>query len=92
MACEKATENDYKLVDRDSVLLEAICEIKQKIAERNTLLAVDCEGDSLSRKGALTVITVATEEKVYIFDVQNWVKSFSAVDLAKSSRTAHERS
>ena len=70
MACEKATDNDYKLVDRDSVLLEAISEIKQKIAERNTLLAVDCEGDSLSRKGALTVITVATEEKVYIFDVQ----------------------
>ena len=70
MACENATDYDYKVVDRDSVLLEAISEIKQKIAERNTLLAVDCEGDSLSRKGALTVITVATEEKVYIFDVQ----------------------
>lgn len=70
MACENATDYDYKVVDRDSVLLEAISEIKQKIAERNTLLAVDCEGDSLSRKGTLTVITVATEEKVYIFDVQ----------------------
>ena len=70
MACENATDYDYKVVDRDSVLLEAISEIKQKIAERNTPLAVDCEGDSLSRKGTLTVITVATEEKVYIFDVQ----------------------
>ena len=40
-----------------------------KIEVRNSLLAVDCEGDSLSRKGALTIITVATEEKFYIFDV-----------------------
>ncbi|PFX34136.1 Exonuclease 3'-5' domain-containing protein 1 [Stylophora pistillata] len=70
MACENATDYVYKLVDGESVLQEAISEIKQKIAERNTLLAVDCEGDSLSRKGALTIITVATAEKVYIFDVQ----------------------
>ena len=35
-----------------------------KMAVRDILfLAVDCEGDSLSRKGALTIITVATEEK-----------------------------
>jgi len=27
------------------------------------------EGDSLSRKGALSIITVATEEKVFIYNV-----------------------
>ena len=32
-------------------------------------IAVDCEGLSLSSKGALTIITVATEEKIYTVDV-----------------------
>ena len=55
---------DYKLVDDEAGLENAIPELK-----RYTPLAVDCEGVSLSRKGALTIITVATEEKAYIFDV-----------------------
>ena len=70
MASEHTTNYDYRLVDSDTGLQDAISEIKQKIAERIALLAVDCEGNSLSREGALTIITVATEEKVYIFDVQ----------------------
>ena len=69
MACVNAVDYDYRLVVDETVLQDAISELKGKIAERNALLAVDCEGDSLSRKGALTIITVATEEKVYIFDV-----------------------
>lgn len=69
MACENATDYDYRLVNGDAGLQDAISDLKRKIAERNTLLAVDCEGNSLSREGALTIITVATEEKVYIFDV-----------------------
>ena len=70
MASEYTTNYDYRLVDSDTGLQDAISNIKQKIAERIALLAVDCEGNSLSRDGALTIITVATEEKVYIFDVQ----------------------
>ena len=68
---DKNVNDDYdcKLVDDETGLKDAISELKGKIAERNTLLAVDCEGNSLSREGALTIITVATEEKVYIFDV-----------------------
>ena len=66
MACKSA--NDYRLVDDEAGIKDAISELKGKI-EQNTLLAVDCEGVSLSRKGALTVITVATEEKAFIFDV-----------------------
>jgi len=69
MACENANDYDYRLVNDETGLKDAISELKGKIAERNTLLAVDCEGHSLSRKGALTIITVATEEKAYIFDV-----------------------
>ena len=70
MASEHTTNYDYRLVDSDTGLQDAISDIKQKIAERIALLSVDCEGNSLSREGALTIITVATEEKVYIFDVQ----------------------
>ena len=69
MACENANDYAYSLVDDETGLKAALSELKERIEERNTLLAVDCEGDSLSRKGALTIITVATEEKVYIFDV-----------------------
>ena len=69
MACEDTNDYDYRLINDETGLKDAISELKGKIAERNTFLAVDCEGDSLSRKGALTIITVATEEKVYIFDV-----------------------
>ena len=60
--------HDYWLVDNDVDLKKALAELKGKL-ERNTRLAVDCEGVSLSRKGELTVIVVATEEKAYIFDV-----------------------
>lgn len=63
-----ASKYDYKLVNNDPSLKVAISELRQKI-EHNVLLAVDCEGVDLSRKGTLTIITVATEEKVYIFDV-----------------------
>ena len=63
-----ASKYDYKLVNNDPSLKVAISELRQKI-EHNALLAVDCEGVDLSRKGTLTIITVATEEKVYIFDV-----------------------
>ena len=69
MACKNADFYNYKLVDDEPGLHDAIFELKRKIEDRNTLIAVDCEGDSLSRKGRLTIITVATEEKVFIFDV-----------------------
>ena len=66
MACKNTY--DYKLVDDEASLKETLSELKGKL-ERNTILAVDCEGVSLSRKGELTIITVATEDKAYIFDV-----------------------
>ena len=65
MAYGNEGDFDYKLIDSDTGLQDAISELKAKIADRNSLLAVDCEGNSLSRKGELTIITVATEEKVY---------------------------
>ena len=69
MAYGKKSDFDYKLIHSDTGLQNAISELKAKIADRNGLLVVDCEGNSLSRKGEFTIIAVATEEKVYIFDV-----------------------
>lgn len=69
MACKNAEYYNYKLVDDESALQDAIFELKRRVEDQNTLIAVDCEGVSLSRKGALTIITVATEDLIYIFDV-----------------------
>ena len=45
--------------------------------------AVDCEGVSLSRKGTLSIITVATEEKAYIFDVHKLGQAVFSAGLAE---------
>jgi len=65
MAC--GSSKNYKLVDSELSVKESLYELK--CLEPNSLLAVDCEGVKLSRKGELTIVTVATEEKAYIFDV-----------------------
>ena len=63
-------KNNYKVVDDAVSLKDAISKLKWKVKRGDSrFIAVDCEGVSLSRNGALTIITVATEEKVYIFDV-----------------------
>lgn len=74
--------NDYRLIDDKPSLEDAIAELKEMI-ERDIVLAVDCEGVSLSRKGALTVITVATEEKVFIVDVLKLGRSVFSAGLAE---------
>lgn len=56
---------DSQVIDDELALNDAISELKQN----NSLLAVDCEGVSLSRKGELTILSIATREKAYIFDV-----------------------
>ena len=61
-------EDNYRLVSDECALKDALSELKRNL-KHGTFLAVDCEGVSLSRKGALTIITVATEEMVFIFDV-----------------------
>ncbi|XP_021372114.1 piRNA biogenesis protein EXD1-like [Mizuhopecten yessoensis] len=59
-----ATPKDHTLIDDRSSLVPAFSEIKSQ-----KLIAVDCEGVKLSRKGQLTILTVATTTKVFIFDV-----------------------
>ena len=58
---------NYVLVDSEVKLDQSLRELK--ILDPKALLAVDCEGVSLSRKGELTIVAVATENKAYIFDV-----------------------
>ncbi|KXJ15622.1 Exonuclease 3'-5' domain-containing protein 1 [Exaiptasia diaphana] len=58
---------NYLLVDNNIALNESINTLKN--TPTSALLAVDCEGVDLSRKGKLTIVTVATEERAFIFDV-----------------------
>ena len=67
MACK--ISSDFRLIDDEAGLEDALHELKREIIDNSRFIAVDCEGVNLSRKGALTIITVATEDKVYIFDV-----------------------
>jgi len=63
-----ARNQSYKLVDNHRELRSSIRQLNH--LEPGSLVAVDCEGVSLSREGELTIVTVATEaEEVYIFDV-----------------------
>ncbi|XP_069104946.1 piRNA biogenesis protein EXD1-like [Argopecten irradians] len=59
-----ATPTDHTLIDNKGAIASAFSEIKSR-----KLIAVDCEGVNLSRKGQLTILTIATETKVFIFDV-----------------------
>ncbi len=56
---------DYVVVDQNN-LESAMQKIKQ-----SHCIAVDCEGDDLSRKGALTLLQIQTDAKeIFLFDVQ----------------------
>ncbi|XP_033760486.1 piRNA biogenesis protein EXD1-like [Pecten maximus] len=65
MAC-KTPELNYMFVDNTTDVPEALAEIN-----RHSLLAVHCKGFKLGsrRSGELTLITVATQTKSFIFDV-----------------------
>ena len=62
-------QNDSQLIDNELALNDAISELGKYKQTSNNILAVDCEGVSLSKKGELTILSVATREKAYLFDV-----------------------
>ena len=66
---ECSSRGESQMVDNELALSDAISELNKYTQGNNNLLAVDCEGVSLSRKGELTILSIATKEKVYIFDV-----------------------
>lgn len=77
-------KNNYKVVDEQRTLKDAISNLKRKTKhDSSRFIAVDCEGVSLSRHGALTIITVATEEEVYIFDVYKLGKFIFSCGLSQ---------
>ena len=66
---ECSSSGESQMVDNELALSDAISELNKYTQGNNNLLAVDCEGVSLSRKGELTILSIATKEKVYIFNV-----------------------
>ena len=65
---KKARVYNKQIVDDTETLKTALCEI-EIYTEKEHLIALDCEGDNLSRKGKLTVVTIATRHKVYIIRI-----------------------
>ncbi|XP_021376603.1 piRNA biogenesis protein EXD1-like [Mizuhopecten yessoensis] len=63
MAC-KTPDDEYTVVEELADVADALTEIRS-----HALLAIDCEGINLGRAGDLTVLTVATPIKSYIFDI-----------------------
>lgn len=61
-------KSNFKIIDSTDELKKSVSEI-QAYSKDNKHLAVDCEGINLSRTGKLTILTIATKDKVYIFDV-----------------------
>ncbi|XP_052776794.1 uncharacterized protein LOC128214392 [Mya arenaria] len=60
---------DYELVDQEEQLQSCLDEIKQAVSNGKRL-ALDCEGESLSRDGKMQLLTIATRGKSYILDIQ----------------------
>ena len=52
---ERSSSGESQLIDNELALNEAISELHKYKQGNNNLLAVDCEGVSLSRKGELTI-------------------------------------
>ncbi|XP_028413299.1 piRNA biogenesis protein EXD1-like [Dendronephthya gigantea] len=69
MIMAEQIQTESQLIDNELVVKDAITELNKYIQTGNSLVAVDCEGVSLSRKGELTILSIATREKAYIFDV-----------------------
>ena len=60
---------DYMLVENEESLVTSI-EIIKEAVRQDPLIAFDCEGESLSRKGNLCLMSVATRTKAYLIDVK----------------------
>ena len=56
-------------MNEKSEIQPALAKLRECNSPSN-LLAVDCEGDNLSRKGKLSIVSVATENHAFLFDVK----------------------
>ncbi|XP_022084493.1 piRNA biogenesis protein EXD1-like [Acanthaster planci] len=54
----------YRLIDKESQIKPALDDIG-----RSPIIGVDCEGEALSRRGKLSVISIATADQIYLFDI-----------------------
>ncbi|XP_038057621.1 piRNA biogenesis protein EXD1-like [Patiria miniata] len=60
----------YDLVDQAADIKPALAKLREHGVPGSPSLAVDCEGETLSRKGVLSIVSVATESHTYLFDVK----------------------
>ncbi|XP_071787208.1 piRNA biogenesis protein EXD1-like isoform X1 [Asterias amurensis] len=60
---------EYQLIDKHSQIKTALDEIIRS-QDTSPFLAVDLEGESLSRKGELSIVSIATDDDIYLFDIK----------------------
>ncbi|XP_022090521.1 piRNA biogenesis protein EXD1-like [Acanthaster planci] len=59
----------YDLIDKASDIRPALAKLREGVTS-SPFLAVDCEGESLSRKGQLSLVSVALPTHTYLFDIK----------------------
>ncbi|XP_038056125.1 piRNA biogenesis protein EXD1-like [Patiria miniata] len=59
----------YCLVSEEAEIQPALAKLRQR-SEEYPFLAVDCEGEWLSRRGKLSIVSVATHSHTYLFDIK----------------------
>ncbi|XP_033631720.1 piRNA biogenesis protein EXD1-like [Asterias rubens] len=60
---------EYQLIDKHSQIKPVLDEIRRS-QDTSPFLAVDLEGESLSRKGELSIVSIATDDDIYLFDIK----------------------
>ncbi|XP_064619850.1 uncharacterized protein LOC135483161 [Lineus longissimus] len=69
-------EIPYQLIEKEEELDDVIAAIKKE-----SLISMDCEGVKLSRNGSLTVLSIGTPSKTYLFDVMKIGEAVFGKDL-----------
>ncbi|XP_052777939.1 piRNA biogenesis protein EXD1-like [Mya arenaria] len=59
----------YELVDQEEEWKRCLDEMRQAVSKEN-IIALDCEGDNLSRKGKMQLLSIATRDYAYALDIQ----------------------
>jgi len=65
---EDTIDLKYSFVDTEETLKDCLEKLRDALKD-NPMLAVDCEGDNLSRDGKLQILSVATNTEAFLVDV-----------------------
>ena len=80
VGCKRGRDDHSGVTVVDSNWTELVC---RYALSGQKLLALDCEGVSLGRRGEISLIQIATPEKIFLLDVDDTPRTARVVVLAK---------